>query len=114
MLRDGRTINAAVSLEPEHLYSYRRNDGTTVHCLLSAKAERLLLQLIRDQAAVDAVDLSAPTGAFSPVGASAPLQDQPNPAADFTRLKIERTRLRMSGAERGGPLGRGDGLCLRV
>ena len=51
MLRDGRTINAAVSLEPEHLYSYSRNDGTTVHCLLSAKAERLLLQLIRGQAA---------------------------------------------------------------
>ncbi len=94
MLRDGRTINAAVSLEPEHLYSYRRNDGNTVYCLLSAKAERLLLQLIRDQAAL--------------------LQDQPNPAADFTRLKIERTRFRMSGADRVGPLGGRDGLCLRV
>jgi hypothetical protein len=33
MLRDGRTINASVSLEPEHFYSYSRNDGTTVYCL---------------------------------------------------------------------------------
>jgi len=60
MLRDGRTINAAVSLEPEHLYSYRRSDGTTVYCLLSAKAERLLLQLIRDKAVAPNQEIADP------------------------------------------------------
>ena len=68
LLRDGRTINAAITLGSEHLYSYRRSDGTTVYCLLSAKAERLLLQLIKGKAVElnqEVSDLGKPSKLYS-------------------------------------------------
>lgn len=60
MLRDGSTINATIGLGFEHLYRYTRNDGTIVYCLLSANAERLLLQLIKDKAMAPNLEIADP------------------------------------------------------
>lgn len=47
LLRNGRFIAAAIRLNPDHVLPHVTKDGTVIFALLSANAEQLLLQSIR-------------------------------------------------------------------
>ena len=50
LLRDGKFITASIRLDPAHVYRYVCQNGSVILALLSAQFERLLLQLIQQQA----------------------------------------------------------------
>jgi len=50
LLRDGKFITASIRLDPAHVYRYVCQNGSVILALLSAQVERLLLQLIQQQA----------------------------------------------------------------
>ena len=46
LLRDGSKISVNTPADPADVWSYTTLDGVTVHALLSAKAESMLLQKV--------------------------------------------------------------------
>ncbi len=52
LLRDGKFIAASIGLDPTRVYRYVCQNGSVILALLSAQFERLLLQLIQQQAEV--------------------------------------------------------------
>ena len=47
LLRDGKKVNAHVSLNPEEVLIYKEKDGTIIHALTSNASEKKFLRLIQ-------------------------------------------------------------------
>lgn len=47
LLRDGKKVNAHVSLNPEEVLIYKEKDGTIIHALTSTASEKKFLRLIQ-------------------------------------------------------------------